>query len=112
MEIVGNNELGSYPGITLYILFFSLAILKKNELSFTIALVTGPYMAIEMFRKRLEKTKWLQVGKGLCLPLGLPVYCSNVKSRLTLLNCLGKLIFISNVYGLLSQKINAKSSKM
>ena len=72
----------------------------------------GPYMAIENVQKTFGKKQNCYKWEKDCAFLSGYRYCSTEKSRLTLLNCLGKLIFISNVYGLSSQKVNAKSSKM
>lgn len=46
---------------TILLMFYVL----KNHTSFSIALVMGPYMAIENVQETyLEKTKWLQVETG------------------------------------------------
>lgn len=44
---------------------FNLLYIKKNHISFSIALVMGPDVDIENVRETyLEKTKWLQVETG------------------------------------------------
>lgn len=81
-------------------------------LSVSVSLCLRKPLKINTFRSVVLKNKMAKSWNWMVHFFRDTNLCSKEKSSLILLNCLGKLIIISNVYGLLSKKINAKSSKM